>query len=136
MRSAACQPCEARKCHGILPTRGCSEAPALRVAHQEVAEDLHARNRLELLGINEKSVDRGRVGFTEQLHQATVLLDQIVRQQRDADAALAGAHTPRCVDGQNRRPRAFAVAPHPVARSGLQIVGTAAAAGRWVVVEF
>ena len=33
--------------------RGSSGRPALRLAHHEIAEHLHARHRLQFLGINE-----------------------------------------------------------------------------------
>ncbi len=90
-----------------------SEMPALRLRDQEIAEHLHACDRLELLGIDEESVERDRVGLAEQLHQSAVLLDQIIRQQRDADAALAGAlDSEDVVDGENGRARAFAVTVH------------------------
>ena len=65
--------------------------PPLRLAHQEIAECLHARDRLELFGIDEVRVERDRLGFAEQLHEAAVLLHQIIRQHCDAEAALAGA---------------------------------------------
>src|SRR5262249_23088714 len=64
--------------------------PALCVRDQKITKHLHARDRLELFRIDEIGVVGERaVAVTEQLHQAAVLLDQIVRQHRDADAALA-----------------------------------------------
>src|SRR3984885_10976093 len=76
--------------------RGCetcrSRRPALRLAHHEVAEHLDARHRLQLFRIDEVGIELDRVGFAEQLHQAVVFLDQIVRQCCDAEALLAGAH--------------------------------------------
>ncbi len=58
--------------------------PALRVGDQKVAECLHARDRFELFRIDEIGVERDRVGLGEQRHQATVLLDQIIRQHGNA----------------------------------------------------
>src|SRR5882762_6154149 len=75
---------ESKRSH--LALRG----PALRLAHHEVAEHLHARHRLQLFRIDEIGVDLDRVGLAEQLHQAVVLLDQIVRQCCDAEALLTG----------------------------------------------
>src|SRR5580704_2418611 len=87
--------------------------PALRVGDEEVAERLHARYGLELFGIDEVGVERLRFGFAEQLHQAAVLLDQIIRQHGDADAALAGAQNAEdVVDDEMRLARALAVARH------------------------
>src|SRR5580704_18499747 len=65
--------------------------PALRVGDEKIAERLHARHGLELFRIDEVGVERDRLGLAEQLHQPAVLLDQIIRQHGDADAALAGA---------------------------------------------
>src|ERR1700736_1816332 len=69
-----------------------SRRPALRLAHHEVAEHLHPRHRLQLFGIDEIGIELDRVGLAEQLHQPVVFLDQIIRQRRDAEALLAGAH--------------------------------------------
>src|SRR5262249_38600745 len=94
-----------------------SEMPALRFCDQKVAEHLNARDRLQFLRINEKRIERDAVGFAEQLDKAAVLLDQIIREQCNADAALAGPlDAEDVVDRQDRSPRAFAVAPrlhHP-----------------------
>src|ERR1700722_15828106 len=65
--------------------------PALRVGDEKIAERLHPRHGLELFRIDEIGVERDRLSLAEQLHQAAVLLDQIIRQHGDADAALAGA---------------------------------------------
>src|SRR5215510_14255648 len=88
------------------------EMPALRLRDQKVAEHLHARDRLELFWVYEIGIERDRrVRLAEQLHQSAVLLDQIIRQQGDADPALARAQNPEhVVDGQRRGARAFAVA--------------------------
>src|SRR5512139_2068474 len=87
------------------------KVPALRVRHQKVAENLDARDRLEFLGIDKIGIHRERVGFAEKLDQAAVFLDQIVRQHRDAEPALACAQdTKHVIDGQMRRARPFAVA--------------------------
>src|SRR5579862_4454556 len=67
------------------------EIPPLRVGDEEIAEDLNARHRFEFLRIDEERIERERVGVTEQLHQAAVFLDQVVRQHGDAEPALAGA---------------------------------------------
>src|SRR5215207_4485434 len=67
-----------------------SERPALGVADQKIPERLHARHRLQLFRIDEERIESGSLFFAEKLHKADVLLDQIVRQQCDAQAALAG----------------------------------------------
>jgi len=54
--------------------------PALRVADQEVAKRLHARHRFELFRIDKISVERWPLFLAEQLHQADIFLDQIIRQ--------------------------------------------------------
>src|SRR5512142_3349685 len=69
-----------------------SGRPALRLAHHEVAEHLHARDRLQLLGIDEVRVELDRIRFAEQLYEPALFFDQIVRQRRDAEALLAGAY--------------------------------------------
>src|ERR1700685_3674460 len=87
--------------------------PALRVGDEKIAERLHARYGLELFRIDEVSVERRRLGLAEQLHQPAVLLDQIIRQHGDADAALAGAQDAEdIIDHKVRRARALAVARH------------------------
>ena len=58
---------------------GISEVPALGVRDQEISENLNTCDRLEFFRINKISVERERVGFAEQLNQAAVFLDQIVR---------------------------------------------------------
>src|SRR5215216_3717533 len=68
-----------------------SVMPALRLGDQEVAEHLDARERLQFLRINEIGIHRDGVGGSEQLHQAAILLDQIIGQHGDAEPALAGA---------------------------------------------
>ena len=73
----------------------CSEIPALRFRDQEIAKHLDARNRFQLFRINEIGVERDGVGFAEQLHQSAILLDQIVRQQRDPDARAGRRATGR-----------------------------------------
>src|SRR6476469_9304124 len=81
---AACLLCDARKVNAIrfLETKRVkrSERPALGVADQKIPERLHARNRLQLFRIDEERVERRSLFFAEQLHEADVLLDQIVRQ--------------------------------------------------------
>ena len=62
----------------------------MRLAHHEVAEHLHPRHRLQFFGIDEISIDLDRIGFAEQLHQAVVFLNQVVRQCGNAQALLAG----------------------------------------------
>ena len=57
-----------------------SEAPALRVADEEVAERLNARDRLQLFRVDEERVERRAFLFAEQLNQADVFLDQVVGQ--------------------------------------------------------
>jgi len=87
------------------------EMPALRFGDQKVAEHLHPRDGLEFFRINEIGVERDGVGLAEQLHQPAILLDQVVRQQGDADAALACAqNAEHVVDGQRRGARTLAVA--------------------------
>ena len=49
------------------------EIPALRFTHKEIAERLHARNRLQLFRINEIGFEQRRIFFAEELHQSTVL---------------------------------------------------------------
>src|SRR5215471_3602877 len=58
---------------------GISEVPALGVRDQEISENLNTCDRLEFFRINKISVERERFGFAEQLNQAAVFLDQIVR---------------------------------------------------------
>src|SRR5262249_9208262 len=70
---------------------GISEVPALGVRDQEISENLNTCDRLEFFRINKISVERERVGFAEQLNQAAVFLDQIVRQNCDTESALARA---------------------------------------------
>src|SRR6202045_5248669 len=89
---------------------GASEIPALRVGDEKVAERLHARHGLELFGVDEISVEGLGLGLAEQLHQPAVLLDQIIRQHGDADAALAGAQNAEdVVNDEVRYAWAFAV---------------------------
>src|SRR4249919_2437053 len=64
--------------------------PALCLAHHEVAEYLYPRHRLQLFRIDEIGVDLDRVGFTEQLHQAVVFLDEVIRECCDTEALLTG----------------------------------------------
>src|SRR5262249_5436409 len=90
---------------------GNSEVPALRVGDEEISENLNTCDRLEFFRINKISIERERVGFAEQLNQAAVFLDQIVRQHCDTESALARAqHAENVVDRQMRRARIFAVA--------------------------
>src|SRR5580693_4836815 len=87
--------------------------PALRVGDEKIAERLHARHGLELFGIDEVGVECLGFGLAEQLHQAAVLLDQIIRQHGDAESALAGAQEAEdVVDEEVRYAWAFAVARH------------------------
>src|SRR5581483_7200456 len=88
-----------------------SEAPALRVAHEEIAERLHARDRFQLFRIDEERIQRRPFLLAEQLDETDVLLDQIVGQQRDAEAALTGAqHAHDVVDDEVGLPWALSVA--------------------------
>src|SRR6266567_2656305 len=88
-----------------------SEIPLLRFRNQEVAEDLNARNGFEFFRVHEEGVEGEIVKIAEQLHQAAVLLDQIVRKHRDAEPALTGAQqTEHVVDRQPRLTRSLAVA--------------------------
>src|SRR6266851_5837334 len=75
--------------------------PALRLGDEKVAKHLHARDRLEFLRIDEIGVVGDLVVVAEQMHQAAVLLDQIVRQHGDAQSTLAGKqHAEHVVDGE------------------------------------
>src|ERR1700722_20222761 len=98
--------------YSLLPTRyRRSITPPLRLADEKITKRLHARDRFQLLRIDEEGVDRDRIGFGEQLHQAAVLLDQVVRQHRDPESALARAQdAEHVVDSEMRRARALAVA--------------------------
>src|ERR1700748_2504446 len=69
-----------------------SGRPALRLAHHEVAEHLHARDRLQLFRIDEIRIELDRIRFAEKLYEATLFFDQVIRQCRDTEALLAGAH--------------------------------------------
>src|SRR4051795_9756800 len=69
-----------------------SGRPALRLAHHEVAEHLHARDRLQLLGIDEIGIELDRIRLAEQLYETALFFDQIIRQRRDAEALLTGTH--------------------------------------------
>jgi hypothetical protein len=60
------------------------EIPALRIGDEKIAERLYARNRLQLLGIDEIRVERLCFGFAEKLHKPAILLDQVIRQHGDA----------------------------------------------------
>src|SRR5208337_5455001 len=90
---------------------GSSKIPTLSVGDQEIAEHLDARDRLELLRIDEVDVESHRVEVAEQLDQAAVVLDQIVGQARDPQPALAGAQqSEHVVDHEPRLAPALAVA--------------------------
>src|SRR5271170_3356857 len=90
-----------------------SEIPALRVGDKEIAEGLHARDAFELLRVDEIGVERDGVGLAEQLHQPAIFLDQIVRQHRNAQAALAGAqYAEDVVDDEKWCARSLAVTRH------------------------
>src|SRR5271168_351356 len=56
-----------------------SITPALRLADEEVAEGLHAGDRLELLRVDEIGVERDGFLLAEQLHQPAILLDDVIR---------------------------------------------------------
>src|SRR4029077_13971254 len=100
---AACQPCS-------RATPQTSEIPLLCFRDQEVAEHLDARDRLEFFRIDEERIEREIVDLAEQLHQATVFFDQIIRQHCDAEPALAGAEQAEDVGyGETRRARAVAL---------------------------
>src|SRR5690349_22054803 len=83
------QPSEAR--HTPEAGQGRLKIPTLRLGDQEIAERLHARHRFQLFRIDKIGVERLCFGLAEQLHQPAVLLDQVVGQHGDAEAALAGA---------------------------------------------
>ena len=68
-----------------------SVAPALRLGDEEVAERLHARDVLHLLGVDEEAIHLRHVRLRQQPHQAGIRRHAIVRQHRDADAVLDGA---------------------------------------------
>src|SRR5262245_9312842 len=94
----------------LLASGNESEVPALRVCHQEVAEHLYPGDRFELFWVDKIGIEGERVGLAEQLDQATVFLDQIVRQHGDAEPTLACAQdTKHIVHRQMRRARAFSV---------------------------
>src|SRR5277367_4248602 len=76
----------------IRTERATLRGPALRLAHHEVAEHLHPRHGFQLFRIDEISVELDRVGFAEQLHEAAVFLDEVIRQCGDAESLLARAH--------------------------------------------
>src|SRR5260370_1002043 len=99
---------------GLVQLFGESDTTIALDAYFVYPEELKtvARDRLELFRIDEIGIERDRrVGLAEQLHQSAVLLDQIIRQQGDADPALARAQNPEhIVDGERRGARAFAVA--------------------------
>src|ERR1700722_15915944 len=104
----AAAPFEPHVCHA----RGCatnprgSITPALRLADEEVAEGLHAGDRLELLRVNEIGIEREGFLFAEQLHQPAVFLDDVIRQHGDAEARLACPQdADDVVDHQMRRAR-------------------------------
>src|SRR3974377_523284 len=85
--------------------------PALRVRDQEIAEDLDARDRLQLFRIDEVGIEREGIDVAKQLHETTVLLDEIVRQHRDTKASLARAQpAEHVVDRTRWGTRALAVA--------------------------
>src|SRR5262245_28966236 len=67
-----------------------SEVPALSVRHQKVPEYLNAGDRLKLFRIDKIGIKGERVGFSEQLNQTAIFLDEIVRQYGNAEPALAG----------------------------------------------
>src|SRR3954466_5966181 len=137
IQRVACQPCGVATSYGRAPIdygfdgEGYrSEMPALRFRHQEVTESLHASDRLQFFRIDEIGIERDRVGFPEQLHERPVLLDQIVRQQGDTDAALTRAHDAEdIVDRERGLARALSIAgdldqPAPV----LEMIGHGRAA--------
>src|SRR5208282_4909398 len=87
------------------------EIPALRVGDEKVAKSLHARDGLELFGINEIGLECDCIGLAEKLHEPAVPLDQIIRQHRDTEPALACAKdAENVVDNKMRRTRPLAVA--------------------------
>src|SRR6185436_876847 len=95
--SEACLLCKVMPANSILEQHAAvkysarSERPALGVADQKIPERLHARHRLQLFRINEECIEGRSLFFAEQLYEADVLLDQIIWQQRAAQAALARA---------------------------------------------
>ncbi len=117
-RAPACQPCGARKPLRCGVIRSASDNPrSLSSSSAAPCSTRKSRNTctratdLELFRIDEVGVERDRVGLAEQLHEAAVLLDQIVRQHRDAESALTRAQDAEdVVDGDMRRARALAVA--------------------------
>ena len=80
-----------RKSRSICEPRAASlassVAPALRLGDEEVAESLHARDVLHLLGIDEKTIHLRHVGLRQQPHEPGIRLDAIVGQHGDADAS-------------------------------------------------
>ena len=112
MRRVACQPCVAQNGRPLI--RGpqavlssASAAPSRRGNRGTPG----SRHRLQFFRVYENASSAMEFGLSEQLHQPAVLLDQIVRQHRHADAALAGAHDlEHVVDGERRRARTLAVA--------------------------
>src|ERR1700730_16166977 len=67
------------------------EVPALCFRDEKVAEHLHPRHRFELFRIDEIGIEGDGVGLAEQLHESAILLDQVIRQQGNADSPLACA---------------------------------------------
>src|SRR5580658_9233078 len=68
-----------------------SEIPALRVGDKKIAKSLHTCDAFKLFRVNKIGIERHSLGLAEQLHESAVLLDQIIRQHRYTEAALAGA---------------------------------------------
>src|SRR5580700_503485 len=96
---------------GERSEKGSLVIPALRVGDEEIAEGLHARDGLELFGVNEIGVERDRFGFAEKLYEAAVLLDQIIGEHRNTEAALARAiDAQNIIDDEMRNARPLAVA--------------------------
>src|SRR6185436_5671069 len=103
-RRRACQPCGGRASGACM--RWASKLPALCLGDEKIPKDLHAGNRFELLRVDEIGVERDAVGLPEQLHQPSVLLDQIVGQKGNPDPSLACAqdsqHIVECKYGRAR----------------------------------
>src|SRR5665213_2940768 len=89
-----------------------SGRPALRLAHHEIAENLHTCDGFQLFGIHKIRIKLDRIGLAEQLHQTVVLADQIIRQCSYAETPLTGAEQAEdVVDREIRLARARAIAP-------------------------
>ena len=62
----------------------------MRFRDEEVTEGLHARNIFELFRIDEIALKRGRLKLREDLHEARIFIDQIIRQHRNPRTTCGG----------------------------------------------